>query len=341
MKELGKYAFPNTKIRGRSSFLLNKEDLEKLVGFEIFEQTIDYLNHTSYRDIIKLIHPNYTLAQIEKVFIENDINVFKNIIFCFQSKAEHDFTFTLLQSYEIAELKKTFHYWQKKTSVNDAIPNTISSICFNIPTKEILKAKDIDKIVDLLSLTPYAKAIKQAKNDFLTKNSLFYIELSLDKDYYERLRIRIKDLSKLDEKISKKIIGLETDIENIKRILQLYDFYHFEKDKIKGYLLPHGNFINNSLLNKLDSSNNTNKLITKTYKDFPFFNSENVTTIEKFLWQLIFNQAKKAYREFPFSIGTFLGFFILKKIETQNILMILRAKKEKISNDILKGALCY
>jgi vacuolar-type H+-ATPase subunit C/Vma6 len=53
----------------------------------------------------------------------------------------------------------------------------------------------------------------------------------------------------------------------------------------------------------------------------------NNQQLEEFLSAALKQQARKALSGFPFTIGTVLGYLVLKKDETRNLISLLYAKK--------------
>jgi vacuolar-type H+-ATPase subunit C/Vma6 len=64
---------------------------------------------------------------------------------------------------------------------------------------------------------------------------------------------------------------------------------------------------------------------------------ENIYFIENFLYEILLREVHRVLSGFPFTIGTILGYLILKRRETKNIISLLYAKtlglkKEETSN---------
>ncbi|MFA5271728.1 MAG: hypothetical protein WC412_05250 [Candidatus Omnitrophota bacterium] len=60
---------------------------------------------------------------------------------------------------------------------------------------------------------------------------------------------------------------------------------------------------------------------------------ENVYFIGNFLYEVLFRQVKKVLGGFPFTIGTTMGYLILKRRETHNIISLFYSKALGVKND--------
>ena len=70
------------------------------------------------------------------------------------------------------------------------------------------------------------------------------------------------------------------------------------------------------------------KIIRGSALSLPGELDENAVSqiIENFLYHVLAVEAKHAFSEFPFSIGSILGYMILQRIESKNLKTIIYAK---------------
>jgi len=58
----------------------------------------------------------------------------------------------------------------------------------------------------------------------------------------------------------------------------------------------------------------------------------DLNSVERILYHILLLEAKRAFREFPFSIGSILGYIVLLQIETKNLKTLYEAKMYKLSS---------
>jgi len=333
MNDLKKYSFINSKIRALISYLIKPAIFKRCVDAKNIYEIFEILKDTRYGFLMEFLN-DFDLKSIEKRLIKEDIDIFFNIYKFIPTKTEKEFMFLLLERYEIDNLKIALRLWRKKELVDldDYMPKR--NICFNIDFEKIINAFSLDEIIKVLDNTVYKKVILDSK-EFINK-SLFYLEISLDIDYYKRLFNTINKLSHLDKKVASKILGIEVDIENINLLIKFKKYYNFKED-ISGWFLTGGEFINKEKLKDLYKNVSLDELINKIsfgpYKDIKEVFEKNIFFIENFLYEVLLKEVKRILSGFPFTIGTIFGYFILKRKETKNMISLISAKSRNLQKE--------
>jgi V/A-type H+-transporting ATPase subunit C len=331
MKQLAKYSFANAKIRAMLSFLIDPATFNTLLeGKDIYE-VLEALKKTPYKSIIENLDlENINLQVLEKEFLRYDLKMYRKVGDALSTAREKDFVSLLMHRYELEELKVILRIWHKKLPViwEDYIiePN----ISFDIDFKKIITSQTIEEIILLLDQTPYKPALLKVKDKFKERNSTFYLEAALDVDYYKRLVACIDKFSSADKKIAQRILSVEIDVENISWLIRLRKYYSLGMGEMLDWVIPGGQWINKDTVRRFYTSDGLTKVVESValgpYVKIKDLIEENAALIENFLYSLLLREVKKALSGFPFTIGTVIGYLILKHKETRNIISLLNAK---------------
>ncbi len=336
-KSLSKYSFLNAKIRSKIGRLLPEEKLESIRENFSYPELVEFLQKIGYIPDDSHVYSDEKL--MEFYLKENLINEIKNIYLSASESSIKKFIQLLLAGFEVEEIKNALRVWfrYKNTGIIDSGIEKLfhNNINFYIPYDKIIYCDTIEEIQGLLSHTPYAGYITYiSKEKFNKRKSIFYIELELDKKYYNELFSEAENLSKSDQKIVEKFIGFEIDVNNLLWLFR-YKFYYnlnpeeaFEnligvkKDtKILQdlYLAEHPDLTKVSVFKSI-SSGITDRFLKQVDKETDL--KKKFMLIEALLNQTLFSEVKKALSGYPFNIGVILGYIFLKKSEIKNLINI-------------------
>jgi V/A-type H+-transporting ATPase subunit C len=174
-------------------------------------------------------------------------------------------------------------------------------------------------------------ALAAGREKYKEKNSSFYLEASLDMDYYRRLISCIDSFTNVDKKVARLILGIEVDMENINWLIRLRKYYSLGIGEMLEWFIPGGQWIQKESVRKYYVTDGLAKVVESVsfgpYAKIKELAEENVGLVENFLYEILLHQVKIALSGFPFTIGTVMGYLILKRQETRNIISILNAKQ--------------
>jgi V/A-type H+/Na+-transporting ATPase subunit C len=332
MGQLAKYAFANAKIRAMRSYLLEPATFNLLLEAVDVYECLDILRKTPYQGILADVKEQpIDFRAIEKAFITYDLGISRKVEATLSSKTEQEFVALLRQRYELEELKVILRIWHHKLPVNwqdHIVPGRIS---FDIDFGKLVAAQHIEEFILLLDHTPYKKPLLKARQIFKEHNSSFYLEAGLDVDYYERLIACIERFSSVDQKVARKVLGIEVDIENINWLIRLRKYYSLGIGEMLEWFIPGGQWINKDSIRKYYTTDGLAKVVESVslgpYAGIKDLAQDNVLLIENFLYEILLREVKAALSGFPFTIGTVMGYLVLKQKETKNILSLLHAKE--------------
>jgi len=332
MRELATYSFINAKIRAMISFLISPALFSRMLEAEDFYKSLEILKESPYhKGAIENIPKEITdLRVIEKQFIKNDLAIYKKIHKCIPGKIEKELMGIFIEKYELEQLKVVLRIWNKKIPVNADDFILGEKISFDIDYKKIIYAPNIEEIILLLDDTPYKKPILSAREKFKEKGSTFYLEANLDMDYYQRLLFCAELLSPRDQEIAKRIIGIEIDTENISWLIRMRKYYSLAAGDILEWVIPGGARINKENIISFYTTDGLAKIVDSValgpYARIKELIEENISFIENFLHEVLLREVKRALSGYPFTVAVILGYIVLKRNETKNVVSLLYAK---------------
>lgn len=338
MRQLSKYAFANAKVRALLSFLLKQDEFSRLLDVKDLHELFEALKNTPYKDIIGALNiENPDLALLEKELSKNNLNIYRKVYDSLPGRVERSFVELLMQRYELEELKLALRFWHKKEASGIDGYLLGEKISFDIDFNKIISAHTIEDIISLLGNTPYKKPILKARDKFKNSGSLFFIEISLSLDYYERLLALSRRLSLVDRKVAQKILGIEIDSENINWLLKGIKYYSLDRGQILDWIIPGGERISKKRIESFHTTSDLSK-ITESLAIGPYTRirdlaESNIHLIESFLYEILLREVKRALGSFPFTIGTVFSYLILKQREIKNIISLIYAKRYNLKKE--------
>jgi len=331
MRQLATYAFTNAKVRAMLSYLIEAAVFSRLLEAKNLYELIEELKNTPYRDMFSSVDPgDVDLLFLERELLIKDIAVHKKVYDSVSGAAEKEFVGLLTERYEIDELKTALRLWHSKEPVNIAEYIPVERIAHDIDFGKIVSSQVFEEIIVLLDKTPYKEPLLRSREKFKETNSLFYPEASLDVDYYNRLNRAIERFSAVDRKAAARILGAQIDGENIQWLIKMRKYYSLALSDMLDYFIPGGSSINKNNLRNYYSPNGAAKIIEAValgpYLPIKDMAEENMHLIQSFLYEVLLKEVRRALSGFPFTIGTILGYLVLKRAETKNIVSLLYAK---------------
>lgn len=328
MRQLAKYAFANAKIRAMRSYLIGPEVFNALLDAADIYECADILKKTPYREIFDR---DKSVSDFEKDLLKFDLGIYSKVESALQAPGERGFVGLLRERYELERLKTVIRVWHNKLPVDLQARFSGPAIATEIDYGKLASAAHIEEFIILLDHTPYKKPLMAAREIYKQRNSSFYLEAALDVDYYQRLMERLEKLSSVDRSVARKILGIEVDIENINWLIRLRKYYSLGIGEMLEWFIPGGAWINKETVRKYYTTDGLTKVVESVslgpYSKIKELAQDNVLLIENFLYGILLSEVDSALSGFPFTIGTVLGYLVLKQKETRNIIAIFQAKE--------------
>lgn len=340
MSNARRFSAINTKLRVMHSHFLTDDDYLNLMESKTVDDTISYLkNNTVYGSFITK-DPHLTM--IEDVDIAMDrflVEQFGKILNYFSDKYK-DFYRSLMLRYEVEDLKLFIRAVARGDNLEETKNlSLIREKYYSFSYDKIKGAKNINELIELLNDTPFYDIIKRYKDED-PERLIFYIEMSLDKFYFQTVREKGMKLSREDKKFVEKLVGINVDLLNIEWIYRGLKFYNIIPEELINYALSGGLEFKYEDLKKLcysDVDYLINTVRNTPYKDL-FNPEEDIDTFMKIRIQKhLYNMFKDVFKKAKMDISVSIGFLHLLEFEIRDIMTILESKRYQISSiDIRK-----
>ncbi|KAF5410608.1 MAG: V-type ATP synthase subunit C [Candidatus Methanocomedens sp.] len=330
-----KYPYITARVRAMKSKLLPREVYPKLMNMDIPEIT-RLIGESEYKQDVDELAQKYSgLDLLEHALNQNLARTYRKLLRVSQDEP----------NYLITEYLRHWDIWNIKTILRGKN--------YGAPAQEILDAvvaagqlgyreltsianmESIDDIKTALGNTPYYAAIANYDGGELSA-----IENELDKIYYSRLLASIGKSK--GEKLSLKYIKTEIDLKNIKTLFRTKKA-GLVKDDIFELLIPGGMELKSGDLKRMSSLPWSDFL--KGLEDYSYWSeisevvSEDMTSlmdVEALLDKYAMGYASRISHYYPLSILPIYDYMLRKNNEINNIRTIVRGKKVKLPDEIIR-----
>lgn len=333
MGQLAKYAFANAKARALLSTLYTAQSLDRLVSAGDATELAEELKKSGYyrQGAEAFLSTDFDLVQAERAFVKEDIALYRKVIRALQGPAERQLITLLMERYELDDLKFLLRVWHRKMDIDVEPFLSGETIIHPIDARKLLQCQSIEQVIIVLEKTPYRSALVRAIEPYKEKGSAFVLDSALDKDYYERLLIALDELSSVDRKVSGRLIGIEIDIANLTWMMRMRTYYNAGMKEMLDGVVPGGAHLKPSVIRDFsaspDSATEDVGISFGPYGPLKSLTDAQGTFFEQFLYNILRKEIGRALAGFPFTIGTILGYLMLKRRETRTILSLLAAKR--------------
>lgn len=322
----------NAKIQAMSKFLLKDKDYFNLARMSKLEDIITFLND---KEIIKEVNPKSLSFEVERELRISVLDQIKRLN-CFYSGVYQGFLNFVLDEYKINDIKiilRSLKVGKVDSSIYDRLVVINES---NFPNLEGLDS--IPKFVDCLD-SEYQRVLKSYANDNLD-TMLFYMEMSLDKLYYEKIAGVAEKFSKKDRKSTFEILGSKIDLLNINWIYRGIKYYDILPEEILNFSINDGLYLGFNELQKLAycTGDDFKKLIKESKYSFIFENTENDTYIDRKAGSYLYKLAKDTLHKSKFDFSKFIAFKYILNFQVSDLTTIMESIRFKLnSNEILEN----
>ncbi|MHA1214695.1 MAG: V0D/AC39 family V-type ATPase subunit [Candidatus Hodarchaeales archaeon] len=348
------YSFVNARIKARRSQLLTAADYERLLtstineGLSFLQSNPRYVNtgldslDTESSDFFKELEAIlYGSVHNELVKLAKNIPV--------EAKS---FITVYLKRYYLDALKSAIRIFDVRKSV---VPPKLERFFFITPeeTEEVLRvsqARDIDEVIQTVQVIWAKKALSEVKDEYKKSRDVIILENALDRAYYSVLwNNKITKLKGTDKKIVKKFIGTEIDLQNINIMLRCFQ-KGINPEAILSELIPISyqlDSIFTVVARSFSLDDALQKLESTTYESFleritsSYHADGNLLRLDQIQQEHYIQVLYGITAGYPFHIGIFLLYLVLRLQEIENLRIIFESKKKEMALDFTRELLLY
>lgn len=335
MSDGAKYAYIVARVRVMKSKLIPKETYPKFLNMEIPEIT-RFIGESEYKkDVDELSKKHRGTDLFEHALNQNLALTYRKLIEVSQNEANFLIT-EYLRSWDIWNIKTILRGKFSSASEEEILEDVVAAgqLRYRDMT-EIVKIGTVEGVIAAFARTPYYDILKEYKG------VLADTENALDKMYYSNI---IKAALTTGNKLFLKFLRTEIDLKNLKILFRMKRA-GMERDDIIRLLIPEGMELKESDLSRL-AATPLNEFV-RALEEFSYWKaiadvSGELTTlinIETRLDKHGLVYASQISYYYPLSILPILDYILSKKIEVDNLRIIVRGKETGLPEEIIKAHL--
>ena len=343
MTSIGTYALVNAKVRAMRSHFLDESQYRQLIESKSLRELWSLLGRSRYASLVEKV--NYQEpAQVEISFLLAEVQQLRQIRkYCRKNTME--IINRLMERYDGEKLKIILRSWYRQGKGADAIfPEPILT---DFPVQKLVGSKNIHEFILSLGNSVFQQVLVSAQRDFIETKSLFPLELAIDRHIYQRLLDMRSFLNRRDKHILGRLIGIEIDLKNLEWIGRFKKYYTLTSAQIADYLLPYGYRLGVSQIRESLAGESISSILIQILRgmrvDLPaeMEGEFALEALDQFLKDMLLREARRVFGEFPFSLGSILGYFYLMRLEMNNLRTLVQAKQYEYPPERIKNLLYY
>jgi len=330
-----KYAYIVARVRAMKGKLIPKDMYPKFINMEIPEIT-RFIGESEYKKDVDELGKKYKGTDLfEHALNQNLALTYRKLMEVSPDEANYLIT-EYLRYWDIWNIKTIIRGKFSGASEEEILEDIVSAGQLRYrDLTEFVKIQTVEGVIAALAKTPYYPALVGYKGVIAD------IENNLDKLYYSGL-VTAGITSK--DKLFSKFLKTEIDLKNLKILFRMKRA-GMEREEIQKLLIPGGMELKESDLIRLASLSFPEFL--RALEEFSYWEAirdiindlNSLTNIETRLDKYGLLYATRISHYSPLSILPVLDYIVSKKIEVDNLRMIVRGKETKLSEDIIKAHL--
>ncbi len=330
-----KYAYIVARVRAMKSKLIPKEMYPKFLNMDIPEIT-RFIEESEYKKEVDELSKKYKGTDLfEHALNLNLALTYRKLIEVSQNEANFLIT-EYLRFWDIWNIKTILRGKFSGASEEEILEGVVSAGQLRYrDLTEIIKIGTVEGVIAALAGTPYYPALEGYKGD------LAEIENALDKRYYSK---RIAAATETGNKLFLKFLRTEIDLKNLKVLFRMKRA-GMEHDEIIKLLIPGGMEFKEADLNRLAALPFPE--FVRALEEYSYWKGiadisgdfTSLIQIETRLEKYGLVYAARISYYYPLSILPILDYILSKKIEVDNLRIIVRGKETGLPEEIIKSHL--
>lgn len=330
-----KYAYIVARVRAMKGKLISKDMYPKFINMEIPEIT-RFIEESEYKKDVDELGKKYKgIDLFEHALNQNLALTYRKLMEVSPDETNYLIT-EYLRYWDIWNIKSIIRGKFSGASEEEILEYVVSAGQLRYrDLTELIKIQTVEGVIAALAKTPYYPALVGYKG------VLADIENNLDKLYYSRL-VTAGITSK--DKYFSKFLKTEIDLKNLKILFRMKRA-GLEREEILKLLIPGGIELKGSDLARLASLSFLE--FVRALEEYSYWEAirdisndlNSLTNIEIRLDKYGILYATRISYYYPLSILPVLDYIVSKKIEVDNLRMIVRGKETKLSEDTIKAHL--
>ncbi len=325
------------KTRVMYGRMLKSHDYEQLLSKNSIADIISYLkNETYYSNILKNVTPEHAhRGNVENVLESSMLDEYVKIARQINGNEAKFFNF-VCSKFEISYLLQLARTLIKPSweSIHLTVPEFIVKHS-EIDFKKLLNVTSLDGLINTLQGTDYYSFFKNISRE-QGQYDITSVEISMRSFYFERLYKAIKkDVPKDSQKFLMDLIGSETDLKNIIRIMRIKKNFNYSKEQIYAFLIPVNHKISKQDINNLVESKSYDEFLDclRKTKYVRLFLENDFEYPEEYFYEYNYSLCKKIMKTGASSMSIPIAYLWLKEFEIKNIVNIIEACRYNLPSE--------
>ena len=330
-----KYAYIVARVRAMKGKLIPREMYPKFLNMEIPEIT-RFIGESEYQKDVDELGKKYSgIDLVEHALNQNLARTYRKLIDVSQNEANFLIT-EYLRSWDIWNIKTIIRGKFSGASEDEILEDVVSAGQLRYrELTDIVKIGTVEGVIAAFAKTPHYPAL-EGYNGVLAD-----IENSLDRTYYSNL---IKAVLDSGNKLFLKFLRTEIDLKNLKMLFRMKRA-GMEREAILKLLIPGGMELKDADLSRLAAMPLSE--FVRALEEYSYWKAisdvsgelTSLLNIETRLDKYGLAYAASISYYYPLSILPVLDYILSKKIEVDNLRIIVRGKETSLQEDIIKAHL--
>lgn len=240
MGNITKFGALNAKLKVMSGGLLKEEELNSLLKAETLEEAVEYLiSNTKYGEFLDGFAFNGGNLEDLEVTLKTKYSEEIGRLSNYMTDVYKRFFGVVQMRNEVENIKIML----RTLAQGDSLEKVRSQLTIQgrpgVEYDLLLQSRSVGEFIDSLKGTQYHRVISSYLNEPVEK-LLFYMEMSLDRLYFESLKKSAKRLSNDEVQSLSGLIGVNIDLLNIQWIYRGFKFYGLTSEELINYTLGGG-----------------------------------------------------------------------------------------------------
>ncbi|SHH79040.1 V-type ATPase subunit [Sporanaerobacter acetigenes] len=332
-----RFAAINTKIRALSRNLLTDEDFINLFRCKSIEEIASYLKeHTNYKMILEDVNiKNIHRRELEQLIKKYMIFQYEKLFHYFTGEYKRLFK-VIFMRYDIEDLKIYLRVISRGEDIENIVDHTAYPVKHGtLDYKKLSNSKNIEEFVENLNDTPYYQILKPYLNEE-NRRLLFYMEMNLDRLYFEIIKKQGLKLDEEDLKLFQDFLGKNIDLLNLEWIYRGIKYYQLVPEELINYTIEGGHEYNYSDIKEYCYSEEdefVEKVLNSKY-NFLFDTEQDVDLfMERRIERYIYFQFIELYRKGKMNITVSMAYIHLLEYEIRDLYSTIEAIRYGLNLD--------
>ncbi len=348
------YAYANARVKAMQSDLFSQAKFESLISTKDFGELAHELNVTVYKEDLATLAVKYSGADLLEAAIHRHlVRVSKTILFLTPDDSKGVVSLILgrwdirnlgliitskAMGYPLGQMTDVF-----LVSSTDFPLGLMAGVLSYLDLKELSEMKDVANVVTWASKR-YGGDFEAYLEKYRTDGDIGPLLLQLELTYLRKLVLSVQGRSGADARVAS-ALKATIDEKNIVALMKGKQRGTGAQDMSR-YLVEGGN-LSVSTLNDLYRAANVEELVDgiKHLYDLsealPSYREEGLAALENLLSRRVAQKSIASLKVAPPSLSSIVAYMMLKDLEVDNLVKIIRGKEYGVPENEIRGSLVY